>query len=247
VTWLKISDEFLEDTTVLTLKDRAYRLHVSAMVYSSRNLTDGVVTEKQMKVIQAILGYQVKRFVEELIDAGLWRVRPDGAYAIKNFLKYNPKAADVKAQRERNAERQARYRSRHGKQDEQLDYAAIAQRDDHTCYLCGEAVGSKDWSFDHVIPLGQGGEHSAENVRLTHLRCNKRKGGRSLNEVVAMFPRMAVDNRVSDTVSNGVTNAAPTRPDPKEHKPRAVTNYQPTAQDHESTKTTINQSLKEAS
>lgn len=110
VTWLKIADEFLEDETVVALSDRAYRLHVSVMVYCSRNLTDGLVTGKQLKVIQAILGFQVKRYVAELVASGLWLETDDGSYEVKNFLKYNPSSADVKKQRERNAERQRRHR-----------------------------------------------------------------------------------------------------------------------------------------
>jgi len=35
-------------------------------------------------------------------------------------------------------------------------------------------------SLDHVLPLARGGRHTRENVRLTHLRCNVRRGATTL-------------------------------------------------------------------
>lgn len=34
-------------------------------------------------------------------------------------------------------------------------------------------------SLDHVVPLAWGGEHTAANVQLAHLKCNVAKGARS--------------------------------------------------------------------
>lgn len=61
----------------------------------------------------------------------------------------------------------------------------IADRDGWICGLCGEPV-SPDvaWpdplspSVDHIVPLSKGGGHTVENVQLTHLQCNVRKGDR---------------------------------------------------------------------
>lgn len=57
------------------------------------------------------------------------------------------------------------------------------------CYLCNKKVNFKlkyphprSKSFDHVVPLSKGGSHSQENVKLTHLRCNKRKTSKILKE-----------------------------------------------------------------
>lgn len=46
------------------------------------------------------------------------------------------------------------------------------------CYICGEWVKPKDASMDHVLALTNGGTHTYENLRLTHLQCNLRKGAR---------------------------------------------------------------------
>ena len=62
----------------------------------------------------------------------------------------------------------------------EVSYAAILQRDGWTCYLCGELITRETLSFDHVIPLAKGGEHSMGNIKPAHLRCNQRKSAKIL-------------------------------------------------------------------
>ena len=63
----------------------------------------------------------------------------------------------------------------------------LAARDGTDCGICGKPVnmkaGSKDLdrpSVDHIHPRSRGGDDSAENLQLTHLRCNQRKGDKIL-------------------------------------------------------------------
>jgi len=44
------------------------------------------------------------------------------------------------------------------------------------CYLCGHWVQPRHASMDHVKALTNGGTHTHDNVRLTHYKCNLRKG-----------------------------------------------------------------------
>ena len=60
-----------------------------------------------------------------------------------------------------------------------VDYEAILERDGYLCHLCGGLVAPADVEFDHVVPLARGGEHTAENIRVTHGVCNRVKGCRS--------------------------------------------------------------------
>lgn len=108
---LRIYDEFLEDETILGLHDRAYRLHVSALIYCSRNLTDGRVTAKGVKVLQVLLGFPVKRFVAELVEAGVWVVEGED-HRIRNYLEFNPDAATVKAEKKKARERMRKLREK---------------------------------------------------------------------------------------------------------------------------------------
>lgn len=61
----------------------------------------------------------------------------------------------------------------------------IGDRDGWQCELCGNPVDR--WleypdplssSLDHILPVSLGGIHDPSNVRVTHLRCNIRRGNR---------------------------------------------------------------------
>lgn len=103
MTWVKIDDGFPEHPKVGGLTDRAFRVHLTALCYSSRNLTDGHLTTKSVRVLAAILGVSVKKSVEELTEAELWHRTHDG-YVINDYLQFNPSAEKVKEQRRRTSE-----------------------------------------------------------------------------------------------------------------------------------------------
>lgn len=97
MTWLRIDDCFAEHPKVQDLADRSFRLHVVAMCYCARNLTDGIITARSLRIIAAIVGTsRVTANVKQLVDAGLWLPLDDDAYEVKDFLDYNPPRATVK-------------------------------------------------------------------------------------------------------------------------------------------------------
>lgn len=62
----------------------------------------------------------------------------------------------------------------------------VFDRDGWVCGICDEPVDpSLEWphpqrvSLDHIVPLGKGGEHTPENSRCSHLRCNCKRGDRT--------------------------------------------------------------------
>lgn len=59
-------------------------------------------------------------------------------------------------------------------------------RDCGLCHICGCRVDPSDWHLDHVIPIARGGEHSYDNVAVSHPACNQRKSDR-LGEVTRVF------------------------------------------------------------
>ena len=66
----------------------------------------------------------------------------------------------------------------------QIDYvpfsrANIYARDDHTCQYCGEGFPTSELTFDHVVPVAQGGRKDWENIVTCCIPCNRRKGGRT--------------------------------------------------------------------
>lgn len=66
---------------------------------------------------------------------------------------------------------------------EEIDYKRIYIRDHDICYLCGGKVKKSERHLDHVIPLSRGGAHSEDNIRVTHARCNLKKGTKLVEEL----------------------------------------------------------------
>lgn len=146
MTWVRIDDGFAEHPKVHGLSDRAFRLHVTALCYCGRNLTDGAITIPALKMLLGACS-ATRRHVRELVDAGVWDSVDDlqihgDDLQIHDFNDLNPKAETVKREREKTRDRQRRHRE--------------------------------------------------------------------------------ARNAVTDTVSDGVTNGTPTRPDPRTTSPKAV-------------------------
>ena len=57
--------------------------------------------------------------------------------------------------------------------------ANIYARDDHSCQYCGEVFPTAELTFDHVVPVAQGGRKDWENIVTCCITCNRRKGGRT--------------------------------------------------------------------
>ena len=54
----------------------------------------------------------------------------------------------------------------------------VIARDGLVCGICGGDVLADDVSIDHIYPQSRGGATTMGNLRVTHRRCNARKGNR---------------------------------------------------------------------
>jgi 5-methylcytosine-specific restriction endonuclease McrA len=68
-----------------------------------------------------------------------------------------------------------------------LDYvpfsrANIYARDGHACQYCQRAFSTSELTFDHVVPVAQGGKKDWENIVTCCVGCNRKKGGRTPHE-----------------------------------------------------------------
>ena len=54
--------------------------------------------------------------------------------------------------------------------------ASVIRRDGNICRICSEPVAQNDVHVDHIVPICRGGRSVLENLRVTHARCNLRKG-----------------------------------------------------------------------
>lgn len=107
--WVRLDDRFPSHRKVALLSDRAFRLHVSALCWSSENLTEGVIRDKELPVVARIRG--LKTVAKELEDAKLWDRTEDG-WVIHDYLVYQFSREQVIAEREGNAARQKAWRER---------------------------------------------------------------------------------------------------------------------------------------
>lgn len=55
-------------------------------------------------------------------------------------------------------------------------------RDHGRCMYCGKKVGLSSFTFDHVFPRHKGGLAVWDNVVVSCMRCNSKKGGRLLQD-----------------------------------------------------------------
>lgn len=56
----------------------------------------------------------------------------------------------------------------------------VFRRDAYTCQYCGQQAAHL--TLDHVVPRHRGGLHTWENLVTACIRCNRRKGGRTVEE-----------------------------------------------------------------
>ena len=73
-----------------------------------------------------------------------------------------------------------RRHSRHIPQDLILK---VARRDGQICQICHQPVPDDQVQLDHIIPHSRGGPLTADNLRLVHKACNRKKSD-SLSEVL---------------------------------------------------------------
>lgn len=114
MSWLRFDDGLDEHGKVEQLLDQdelrglaAIGLLTLTATNCSRRLTDGQVTVRTIKKLAPEHGMEL---VERLLDAGLYDEGPDddgAAFAIHDYLDYNPSKEDVLERRRQEAERKA--------------------------------------------------------------------------------------------------------------------------------------------
>jgi hypothetical protein len=61
----------------------------------------------------------------------------------------------------------------------------IYERDNYHCTYCGKQLTRFTATLDHVTPVSEGGDNSAENLKTACLQCNSRKTARPLGDFLA--------------------------------------------------------------
>lgn len=58
----------------------------------------------------------------------------------------------------------------------QRKLAALRKRDGDWCYYCRKALGRGSMTIDHVLPIYHGGTNVLENLVISCVACNMKKG-----------------------------------------------------------------------
>ena len=179
MTWAKLDDRFHENRKIRGLwrkQPAALGLHVLALTYCAGNETDGFV-DAEFVADKAGSPATHRKMTTALVDAGMWIEEP-GGWRLHDYLDYNPSSAQLA---------QTRGVDRFRK-DLTRDHALIdriRRRDGDICRYCGVQVNWKDrksnvgGTYDHVIPVSQGGENTYDNVVVACRGCNCRKQART--------------------------------------------------------------------
>jgi 5-methylcytosine-specific restriction endonuclease McrA len=87
--------------------------------------------------------------------------------------------------------------------------ANIYARDGFTCQYCGEHFPTQELTFDHVVPVSQGGRKDWENIVTCCVGCNRRKGGRTPEEARMRLvkPPRRPDSAPAIRITIGLRNA----------------------------------------
>ncbi|MGW5316740.1 hypothetical protein [Nocardia thailandica] len=104
MTWFRVDDSFYDHPKVLEAGMPAIGLWTLAGAYCARHLTDGVITDRQIRSIGG-----TRKQAAKLVEVGLWTCDDAPANARRYFFndwrEYQPSRADVTARRQGDAER----------------------------------------------------------------------------------------------------------------------------------------------
>lgn len=108
MTWVKLSDTFAEDPRWDACGPEAFTLHVAALCYCMRNLTDGHIPARAARRLPIV--DDTETVISLLVDSGFWRITEDG-YEIVGFTEDQRSAEDVERDRKLKKDRQAKWRA----------------------------------------------------------------------------------------------------------------------------------------
>lgn len=122
--WVKVSAEWFESDEVEDVGADVAMLHLSALAYSARQMTDGRIPRRQLRRLWPV--DDLDQAVRVLVDAGWWEAIGDG-YAISTWRDHLLSADEVERKRASNRERQERFR-RHKAGDHSMCQRCTAVR-----------------------------------------------------------------------------------------------------------------------
>lgn len=118
--YLNIDDNFADHPKIEGLSDGAFRLHVAALCYAAKFLTDGAIPV--VRVPRLAPRYK-PIFLKELLKSGLW-IAHDQDYRIHDFLQWNKPRSHWEKERAAAAKRQREHREKKAAEREMAEQRA---------------------------------------------------------------------------------------------------------------------------
>jgi len=159
MTWTRLSDDFYDDDTINSLSHEAFRLHVYALVWCNKQLTDGRITIARAR--RLLPEVDVDTAIRDLILSGLWSEFEADAFQI-DWARQEP-SEDVLDRQAANARRNREYRKRkaaHADGDHSLC-------DPRYCKDTGKRDASRGPSRDNPRPVPSEGQGQGKGTRPT--------------------------------------------------------------------------------
>ena len=108
--WVRLDDNFADHPKVIALTDTAFRLFITGLCYSNRQLTDGLIP---YQIVMTWVGDNPEKPSDELEDQNLWE-RVDKGFLIRSYDEYQPTREKVESKRAEARDRLKRYREKQG-------------------------------------------------------------------------------------------------------------------------------------
>ena len=142
MSWANLDDGFADHPKVIDLPDAAFRLHVCAMCWCSRRLTDGLVRSRELRILGAMLegcpdDEQLRELVKKLVKARLWESCEEG-WRLHDWLKHNESASKVTERREAAKQRMAENRRKAAEKSRTFADSSREHSDEHVPERAGE-------------------------------------------------------------------------------------------------------------
>jgi hypothetical protein len=110
VGWARFDDGYTDNPKIRDAGAYAELLDMRAIIYCARYDTDGRLTPTGLVVIRHGIP-RLGEKIDRLVQVGRWSVDPGGGWQIRGFLEHNPSRAEREVFKEKNRERQARWRA----------------------------------------------------------------------------------------------------------------------------------------
>lgn len=132
--WVKIDEHMPDHPKVIALSDKAFRLYVTSICYSSANKTDG-------EILPAALGRMggTPKLAQELVSAILWDTTSRGGWCVHDYLKYNRSKVAIQAVSQTRREAGAK-----GAANRWQSATDLPKQTDGNLFLSASASGSHD-------------------------------------------------------------------------------------------------------